>query len=123
MKKEAFIKTFISIYLFMLAVATWVNSVGFWQREKVILAFIGTTLSLLLFISIISYFTNKKPLLVVNIISLIAFTIYFIGGFIWFMLTDYSSVLFALIMMILILPINLCVIFYTKGKIENFNQV
>lgn len=116
MKKEVLI----SVYLFLLAVGTWVNSVSFWQRENILLASLGSIFSLLLIISIISYFTNKKPLLLVNIISLIVFTIYFVGGFIWFMLTDYTATLFALTILIIIFPLNLFIIFYTKGKIEKF---
>jgi hypothetical protein len=40
MKKEVLI----SIYLFLLAVGTWVNSVSFWQRENILLASLGTQL-------------------------------------------------------------------------------
>jgi hypothetical protein len=122
MKNEAVIRVLISIYLFLLAVGIWFYSADFWQREKLILASIGTIFSLLMIVSIISYFTNKKSLLIINVISLITFTVYLIGGFIWYMLKDHTFVLFGSISMAIITPLNLCVIFYTKGKIEKFNQ-
>ncbi|SFM45361.1 hypothetical protein SAMN04487943_11930 [Gracilibacillus orientalis] len=106
-------KILVPLYVFFLGASLAKEAISYFNEASYWFALLGGLLGVLLIVSLVGFFTNKKSLLWLTIISVSLFSLYLIGANIYIFFTDFTAVLFPLFISIILLPIHFYIIQYT----------
>ncbi len=111
-------KILVPLYVFLLGSSLIKEAISYFKEASYWFALLGGLFGILLIISLVGFFTNKRSLLWLTIIAISLISVYLIGTTIYILFTDFTAVLFLIVISIILLPIHYFVVQYTHQQLN-----
>ena len=110
------------LYQTILNLIILIGSIQFWLSDSSSIAFLGFLFSILYCLSLFSYFYKKRVLIYLNIFCLIFMSLYALVGYVWGTFIEFSTIIFLLFSIIVIIPLNMYIIYDNFCKLREINK-
>ncbi|MGP4042548.1 hypothetical protein ACTWP4_21960 [Gracilibacillus sp. D59] len=108
-------KVLVPLYVFLLGTSLIMEAISFFKEASYWFALPGGLFGIALILSLVGFFSNKKALLWLTIISVFLYSLYIIGSNVYMLFTDFST--FLIVISLILLPIHYFVIQYSRQQL------